>query len=239
VFLAFGSLGLTGCIRKAGPAPSAGFVNAKLMTKPEELPFHKAWLAPGVDWHRFTEIYIAPVHTDYLLAMTWWQNKERHKKIEEDAEKIAAYTQATFQEAFRKDLKHRFQVVEQPGPNTLILEIALVEIVPNKAVMKTLSYAAGPTIGIIGSIVGGVMRQTLRSTVAFEARMRDGATDEILALFADREAAKAAFFDVKNLTWYGHAKSIIKEWADQFIKIVNKAEDEIIKDSKRFQLKPW
>ena len=74
---------------------------------------------------------------------------------------------------------------------------------------------------------------------AFEARMRDGATKEIVAMFADRESQKYSPVNIKDLTWYGHARSIIREWADQFVRMANKQPGEIIKDSPPFDLRPW
>ena len=78
---------------------------------------------------------------------------------------------------------------------------------------------------------------TTKSTVAFEGRMKDGETKEVVALFADRESQKYSPVNVKDLTWYGHARSIIREWADQFVRMASKAPTEIIKDSPPFDLR--
>ena len=90
-----------------------------------------------------------------------------------------------------------------------------------------------------GTVAANVQTATTHSTVAFEGRMRDGATNEVVAMFADRESEKFSIVNVKDLTWYGHAKSILREWADQFVKIANKQPGEIVKDSAPFDLKPW
>jgi hypothetical protein len=54
-----------------------------------------------------------------------------------------------------------------------------------------------------------------------------------------RPSEKFSLVNVKDLTWYGHAKAILREWADQFVKIANKQPGEIVKDSAPFDLKPW
>jgi uncharacterized protein DUF3313 len=230
--------GGVGCIQKAKPASPAGFIPDKDLQKPVDLPFQKAWEKTG-DWNRYTEIYIAPWNTDYLRQMTWWEKLERGEKVKEDAKELAGYARGVFEEAFRNDPKHRFVVVEQPGPKTLVAEFALVEVVPNKIVLDALGYAAGPAVGAAGTAAANVQTATTHSTVAFEARMRDGATNDIVAMFADREAEKFSIVNVKDLTWYGHAKAILREWADQFVKIANKQPGEIVKDSPPFDLKPW
>lgn len=228
-----------GCLQKAKPAQPGGFIPPEKLEKPADLPFHKAWRKAGADWGRYSEIYIAPLNTEYLRQMTWWEKLERGEKVQEDAKELALYAQTEFREAFAKDPNHRFRVVDLPGPNSLMAEIAIIEVVPNKVVLDALGYAAGPIAGPAGSAASGAQTITTLSTVAFEARMRDGATKEIVAMFADRESEKYFPVNLKDLTWYGHAKAIIKEWANQFVKIANQQPGEIIKDSPLFDLKPW
>ncbi|PYQ36646.1 MAG: hypothetical protein DMF55_04165 [Acidobacteria bacterium] len=238
LFLA-AALAPTGCIRKAKPASPAGFIPPENLSQPTDLPFNAAWRKKDLDWHHYTEIYIAPWNTEYLRKMTWWEKIERGEKIKEDARELAAFARLTFQEAFRNDRKHRFKVVEEPGPNTLIAEFALTEVVPNRIVLNALGYAAGPVAGPAGSAAANLETATTKSTVAFEGRMKDGETKEVVALFADRESQKYSPVNVKDLTWYGHARSIIREWADQFVRMASKAPTEIIKDSPPFDLRPW
>ncbi len=118
-------LGGAGCIRKAKPASPAGFIPPENLAHATDLPFNAAWRKKDLDWHHYTEIYIAPWNIEYLRKMTWWEKIERGEKIKEDAKELAAFARLTFQEAFRNDRKRRFQVVEEPGPNTLIAEFAL------------------------------------------------------------------------------------------------------------------
>jgi hypothetical protein len=68
--------------------------------------------------------------------------------------------------------------------------------------------------------------------------LRDGGDGGIIAMFADREQEKASIISVRNFTWYGQVKVNIKEWADQFVKIANKAPNDIIADTPTFTFKP-
>jgi len=228
------SLGLAGCATKAGPAPNAGFVEEARMSKPSDLPFHKVWEKPDLDLSRYSEIFIAPVNIEHLARMDWWKKLERGDRFYADAKLLALYAQVTFQEAFRNDPIHRFKGVDQPGPNTLILEIALVEIVPSKIVLNTIGYA--PFVGTAAKLVRNTKS---KSSVAFEAQVRDGFTGEVIAMFADREFEKMSPLNIKDVTWYGHAESIIHEWSGQFVQVMTRRKGEVIRDSKPFHLKPW
>ena len=230
-----GLLGLTllaGC--KAAPIAGTGFVDYGKMAVPKDLPFHQAWVDPAADWHRYRKIQIAQVDTGHLSKMEWARQTGQIEKIQEDSRKLASYAQGTFQRAFREDPLHRFEVVDQPDGETVIFELALVEIIPSKVALNTLCYA--PFLGTAARIFRGWKH---RSTVAFEARMRDGATGAVIAQFADREAEKAAVINVKDVTWYGHAESILAEWARQFVRIANRKPGEVVRDSEPFTLKPW
>lgn len=238
ILVAVAALASAGCIGKAKPASPAGFIPPENLEKPSDLPFHKAWRSLA-NWDRYTEIYIAPFNTEYLREMTWWEKLERGEKVKQDAVELAGYAQEIFKEAFRSDPNKRFQVVETPGPKTLIAEFALTEVVPNKVVLDALGYAAGPVAGPAGSAAAGAQTATTQSTVSFEARMRDGETKQVVAMFADREHEKYFPVNLKDLTWYGHAKAILNEWAKQFVHVANQQPGEIIKDSPLFDLRPW
>lgn len=232
IFLLAGAA-FAGCA-KAKPASSTGFAPVELMTRPADLPFHKAWMDPAVDLQRYHRIQIAEVDTEHLPKMAWARQTGKIEKIQQDAEKLAGYAKGAFERAYREDPSHRFQVVDAPDGETVIFELALVEIIPSKVALNTLCYA--PFVGTAARILRGWKH---RSTVAFEARMRDGATGAVIAQFADREAEKAAVINVKDITWYGHAESIIAEWARQFVRIANRKPGENVRDSEPFTLKPW
>ena len=230
--LVLAGLTLAGC--KAAPGRAAGFVDEAKMTTPTDLPFQKAWIDPAVDWERYHSIQIAEVDTGHLAEMEWAKTSGKQEKIQEDARKLAHYAHSAFERAFREDPRHRFAVVDHPSADTVIFELALVEIVPSKLALNTLCYA--PFVGTAARLFRGMKH---RSTVAFEARLRDGGTGAVIAEFADREAEKAALINVKDVTWYGHAESITAEWAHQFVQIANRKKGEAVHDSKPFHLKPW
>ncbi len=224
---------LAGCMSKAEPAPPAGFVNSAIMSRAADLPFHGVWRKPGLKLDSYNSVWIAPVETKYLLAMDWWQKTGRGIVIKNDIQKIADFTREALQTAFRSDPKQRFLVVSEPHKESLILEFAITELVPSKAEFKAAGFI--PPLWIPSMVVG----LTSKSSVAFEARLRDGETKEILAMFSDHEQNQTSVFNVKSYTWYSYARGILKDWAAQLARAVDKRPDENIEDTSWFTWKPW
>jgi hypothetical protein len=190
-----------------------------------------------LDWKKYKSLYIKDVNTQYLLEANWWQQSVRKDKMEADVREVAGYMKQELKSAFRSDPQNRFQVVESPAEGALVLEMALTELVPSHPVMEALSIAAPHGSGI--AVQAAAKESGAKATVAFEAKIKDAATDEVLAMAADREQGKAAPINLRALTWYKEAEDIIDEWAGQFVQIANRRPGEIVKDSSPFTLKPW
>ncbi len=233
-----GSLCLAGC--KAEPVANTDFLEEpEKMTKQERYPFHRAYWNKSFDPNRYTQLQVQPVDTHHMMEQSFWQKVNiRQDQLIQDTQQIAVYLQVAVENAAREDPNKRFTVVHVPTPETLILEMALVEMVPNKVVLGALgvaSIAAPGAAGIAAGVAGGLGK----GSVAIEARVRDGATGQVIGMFADREEAATAPVDLGALTWYNHAHTIIDTWAAQMIELVNTPEDHIVKDSSPFTLKPW
>jgi len=227
---------LAGC--RAKPAESAGFADPELMNHDPLIPFNRFWRKPDVDWTRYDTLYVADVNTSYMLAMTDWQKGERKEEIERDVHTIAVYTRDALKQAFREDSKHRFQVVDAPTENSraVVFETALIQLVPSKVALNALGYAPfGVGLGV--SAVRGAAND--KSTAAFEARIRDAATGEIILLAADREQEDFALIDLRGFKWYTHIHAIIDSWSKQWVRVVEQKPGEKIKDVDTFRLLPW
>lgn len=232
----FGVIALCGC--KAKPAPSVGFADDAIMARDPSVPFHRFWRKADVDWKRYDKLYVADVNTSYMLKMTDWQKGERKEDIERDVQALGVYTRDTIKKAFRDDPNQRFTVLEFPTqePDTLVFEIAIIEVIPSKVLLNALGYApfgVGLSINVVRTLAND------KSSVAFEARARDAASGEILMLAADREMQQQAIVDTRGLNWYSHAHGIIKEWARQFVQVVDQKPGQKIKDTPSFRLEPW
>lgn len=222
---------LYGC--KAAPGRFSNYVDHSRMAKNEELPFNSVWIKKGVDLKDFAEIYISRVDTSHMLDNEWYKDFNRYGDVKEDAEEVADFARDSFKKAFKTDPNHRFKVVSSPGFKTVILEIAITELTPNKPGLKAAGFV--PIFGWGAKAIN----QLMLSSVAIEGRLRDGATGEIVAMFADREQEKLAMAPKSSFTWYGHAYKIIEDWAEQFVIIANRQPHEVIEDSATFDLSLW
>src|SRR5436190_686651 len=96
-------------------------------------PFQRAWVKPGVNKAHYASIIISPVNIVYLMESTGWKaanpgNLQHEREVRE----MAQYTREEFMKAFGEDKNHGFQVVDHPGPKTVVLDLAIVELIPSK-----------------------------------------------------------------------------------------------------------
>lgn len=243
-FICIFSLFFTGCsslntLFKADPAPYSGFIQhpEQMEAHKERFPFNRIWCQKdGCDWSKYSSIIVAPVDTTHILKMSLWDNFNlvSKSKLEKDRQVIAEYTQKKFQSAIKTDVHKHHKVVDTPKKNTMILELALVELVPNKAFMRTAADIAGifePELKVIKFMGSG--------SVAIEGRIRDANTGEIIFKFADREDEKLTMVNINDFTWYGHAKVVVDDWASEFIELYDTPPSHMVEASSRFTLRPW
>lgn len=225
-----------GC--KAAAVKPAGFVISSRMTKQEDLPFHTAWRHPACDFTKYKRIYVAPVDTKHLRKMSLWEKGETGvvSEFNKDIKEIAVYLRKTVRGMYEKppkDIKSHFTVTDnRKGRDTLVLELAVVEVVPSKVTLEALTWLMPLGTGILLSPLN-------TSTAAMEGRFVDGRTGAVLLSFADREGEQARPIDLAGFTWYSHAKGIMKDWAKQLVQVANQKPGEVIKDTKVFTLEPW
>lgn len=198
------------------PAPPAGFVDDPAqMTERDGVPFQRAWVKPGTDWTRFQNLAIARVDTDHLLTVRVFPRGDTRSL----ANTLAAYFERKLVAGFQADPNRRFTVVSAAGPATLLLELALVEVVP----------ALEP---------GNLNRIQGRASAAFEARLRDATTGEVVATIADRTTERE-FTLVRSVeTETPVLRSIIDGWAKRFVSLTRRPADHA-KDEAPHDLRAW
>lgn len=222
------------------PAPDSGFLaNPELMqAHRERAPFDRVWVKPGFNKDNYQKLIISAVNTDYLMTNTGWDAANPANNVLRDsARELAAFTRDTFVNAFRDDPLRRFALTYRPAPRTLVLDLAIVELVPSKAALGALGLAAplakAPALAVVSKAAGG------STCVAIEGRLRDAQTGEVLMMFADREEPPNRIIDAKAVTWYGDAKDSIAVWAKQLVELANTPPSQQVKDAADFTLKPW
>ncbi len=227
-----GAAAVLGCGSKATPAPDSGFLPEpeRMSEQRRRFPFDRVWVDPEYDRERYGRIWIKPVNTDHLMDPDWYdRSTSQHVKLREGANLLARYMHNAFRTAIYYDPNRRLELVERANPQTLILEAAVVEVTPNDA-----------TLGALGLVLPPLRRVGEKGSVAMEVRLRDAETQEIVAMFADREVAKQAFIDPKAITWWGHGEEIIDAWAKVLVQLINTPPDFAVeKDRPSFSLTPW
>jgi hypothetical protein len=162
--------------------------------------------------------------------------------VKKDIAELAVRFHDELVKAFRDDPKHHFQVIDDPAQidaQTLVIETALVEIVPTKAGLGILGTAAWAAPAGVGVPVGTAAAFADQGSASFEMRGRDGGTNEVIALAADREVGPARVVDVRSMTWYGNTWQIFEVWSAQLVALSNTPRDVQVKHAAYFTLMPW
>jgi hypothetical protein len=194
---------LTGCSTlKSDPAENSSFLkdSDKMTKQRERFPFHKAWVKSNINRKKYSEIMVSPVNTGYLIKNNGWSAMNlKEDRLAVDAKTIAAYTVKTYKEALLSDANSKLKLVSQPSNHTLVLELAIVELVPSKAMAGAVGLITMP----VGMIAGTIATKVLgKGAVAIEGRLVDAETGEVIAMFADREKTKTAPINLAAATWY-------------------------------------
>lgn len=182
------------------------------------LPFDHAWKSPSLDAAKYSRLVIAPVTLSHLRIGQWKDSASAQitseAKYLQTAEELAAYWNQSLNRSFHGP-GGRLEITRNPAlPGTLILEIALTEIVFGHPGTYAASYAVP---------FGGVAESAMFSpTVAFEARVRDAATGKIVATASDRRGTRLKIVDFNRLTITKPNKEICDEWSLQLMEAFNK-----------------
>jgi hypothetical protein len=210
---------------KSPPAPNAGFIlDRPGAEKPAGIPFQKFWVKPGFRFGNYQRIMVSPIDTQHQLptnpVLTAGTDYKRRYA------ELTAYAEESFRRAFREDPRHLYQVVSERGPRTLLLEVAIVELVPARPVVNAITFMFTYLV-------------FQRGGVAIEGRFRDATSGEVVVTFADKEMAKFYPLNVRDFTYLGHPESIVDAWAGQLVAVAGRRGNEPVKEQGRIGLRPW
>jgi len=166
----------------------------------------------------FSKVYFAPVTTGNLSRQGWWtsQSAVTQRQLEADARKLAAHFHRSLASAARNDAGRRLTVVTQPGPDTMIIETSITELVPAKAYWNAAATAAGFVVP--GS---GLLSPAGSGTITGDGRGRAGDNRKLVANFRDTMKDKMAMVNVNSYTWYGGSEANLEETAANIAKVIN------------------
>ena len=123
---------LMGCRAKA--LPDSGFLDqTQLLQSNKDIPFNAAWIKEDADLLSYKKVYVAPVDTTHLLKLDWWQKAALAPGDQQKwADELANYFRDKMKAQFTDGDANKYQVVDAPDDETLIIELAIVEVVPTK-----------------------------------------------------------------------------------------------------------
>ncbi|MDB6120561.1 MAG: hypothetical protein JWO08_4342 [Verrucomicrobiaceae bacterium] len=232
----------TNRLLKAGAAKPSPFLEhqAQLTTYRERLPFHKFWWPTDRSAinraAKQTSIYIAPVRLDFLRQI---KKPLPRKEVETGSilrreREMAFLLRNEFGRAFLRSPAPRYRLASKPNPESVTLELALVELNPTSpkgnAVKTGLKFVVGPIAGLGSLLTAG--------NIAIEGKLRNTRTGELLFEFADNQGDKMTFYSLRDFRPYGHATHAITEWANQFEEFTRTPANVRVKPSLCFTLDP-
>ncbi len=207
---------------RADPPEQTKFIdgNCKMVVQSPDFPFRMMWLDKSVDIRQYKKIMLSKVNLNHLSDdYNYWDKADTRRlagDLNSDSKDVASYMEISFRNAITYDPKHRFKIVDAPGPDTLKLELAIIQLVPSKAELNVAE-------NVVGIIVWPVAFLTVfnSGTTAFEGVLRDSQTGKIVCAFADREKDENAIFNIPGMTYYGNARYFTDRWSRQFVDFMN------------------
>jgi hypothetical protein len=162
------------------------------------------YVNPTAQWTRYNKILIDPV--------TFWGG-DSTKMSASDQQILVNY----FSQQLNKELGQKFQIVTQPGPGVMKLDIAITDaeaatpvlrsismIVPQAHMLSNLKYLATGTMPFVGAAQG-------------EAKITDSVSGQILALAVDKRIGGGSFTTGFQWQW-GDAENAVNAWAELMTK---------------------
>lgn len=240
--LALTSCGSTNRLLKARPAKLTPFFELPQLAQDarKQLGFQKIWTTPDRAALAASltkkKLYIAPVTLAYLRPVDKaFATQEIEWGLQRQERDIAIRLHQEFISAFQRSPRPLYQLASQPGPDTLILQLALTELNPTSpkgnAVMTMMKIAVSPVaalggfftkgnIAIEGKMLVPMAAATSRPTPAAPAKGRGKPAVPLqhrtYFQFADNEADKLTFLSARDYQPYAHAVYTIRDWAVHF-----------------------
>jgi hypothetical protein len=159
------------------------------------------YIDPNAQWAKYNKVMIAPV--------TYWAGDDSNISPE-NQHMLTDF----FQQALYTQLSTKFEVVREPGPGVLLIQVALIDassavpvlrtismLIPQARALATLKYLATGTYAFIGSAEA-------------EAKLADSQTHQVLAAAVDKRVGGGSLATAAQWQW-GDAENAITAWSKQ------------------------
>jgi xanthosine utilization system XapX-like protein len=205
-------VGLVGCAttRQVKEDQQSGFLgDYSMLEKGEKGEANYIYIDTNANWSKYTKIWIKPVEL--------WKSDDPESRINKMDEETQKMLPQEAYNALYEGLTNNFQIVDQGGPDVLIVHAAITDGRPSKPVINFVSSVYLPlkviSFGkrlITGTDVGvGV--------VFVEAEFLDGQTGQRVCAAMDARAGTKALRTKFNSTW-NDAKLAFEWWGQRMDK---------------------
>ena len=197
---------LIGCTtsqsKQARTVEKSGFLGDYSMLSPggegEALLFYEN---PEANWPSYNKIFLAPV--------AYYGGRETYPK---------GFTRADLQKLVNRfyyilynDLAEDYQMVDEPAPHTLRIQVALTSVGESSQTADSVSAVAPVIVNPIRNFAGSLSGETVfAGQASIEAKITDGLTGKLLYAAVDRRVGQRSTSgsstrrtaDVEEIMWY-------------------------------------
>ncbi len=205
-------VGLTACkttrqVSKDSYNEPSGFLgDYSMMEKGVEGRANLYYMKPGTDWTKYTKIWIKPVEL--------WKSDDPESRLGKMSDENRQKLIDLYHTAMYNTLSTNYTVVEQSGPDVLIIHAAITDARKGKPVAGTISAIYLPLKlisvgkqGLAGTAIGV-------GSVTIEAELLDGATNQRLCAVVDTRSGTTAIRSKFSGTFADIEKSF-EWWAER------------------------
>ena len=166
---------------------------------------------PNVVWGAYDKAIIDQV-TFFL------KEDADHKGIDADEfNQLAKY----WNDSMVKSISKSYQIVTEPGPNTLRLRLAITDLEPGNPATGTVTTVV--PVGLAASTLKKAATGTHigMGAASFEAEIRDAQTGSVLAAGISKSSG-SKYKVAKSVTKWGQVEAIFDQWTNNLLKRLNK-----------------
>ncbi len=210
------------------PQKLTKFLEHPELCKPrrERFPFMVVWTVDEAKFlaakERNKKIAVLPVDLSYF------EIEDDSAPIEDRAE-IAEYMRGQFHEALQSEHMREFAVVDNEGPGTFVVKLALIKLGRTAVLGNIASDVAGffiPGSQVVSTALsmtgGAVVREFSSGRIAIAMKFLDGENNELLGEFFDERGDRSALLvNTGDYSEYGNAKINIDDWSEEFIELLS------------------
>jgi hypothetical protein len=231
---------LAGCsaYKQLAPISNTFLQDVDVTKKLEKMPFQHSWVwAEDTYRGKFKSIYIPAIVIDTLppdaslpsLSPAILTDADYRAKARE----VADYFREQIIDKIKNYPENRFQIVNQRGPQTAVIEMAITEL----EFSHPGAYAATFASPVPGT--GVALSAVTQPHAAFALRITDGETGRLIATAADRKFPPMRIADLNQLTISSSTREICSFWAEEIAAAIEKGRFGEVESVGRIRILPW